>query len=184
MRDEDLVARLPIAASLPAGIPVSRYFRNLSAEDFMRNSFEGFEEGEDVVDSALAMPVEEGEAISKDELIARRREILATRENTAHGGEMFREYDLGESAYPDIAQESEDHLDPSDGLPTPCQSQESEDERQAREQEERLAALGVTGFAKPVRTSVRRSIVPATPASSEDRETLTACDLHGLPGAR
>jgi hypothetical protein len=55
---------------------------------------------------------------------------------------------------------------------------ESEDQRLSREQEERLAALGVSGLPKPVQPSMRRTIavteppkaVMASPVESVDRE--------------
>jgi hypothetical protein len=58
-------------------------------------------------------------------------------------------------------------------------TQETEDQRLSREQEERLAALGVSGLPKPVQPSVRRSIaviepskaVMASPVESVDHES-------------
>lgn len=179
------MARLPIAASLPAGTPVSKYFRNINVEDFMRTSSENVDGLKDVDDPALAMLNDECEVISKDELIARRREMVVIAEKGSHLSEEFVGNDPQESPCSDEAGEAgESSGHNADGLPTPCQSLESEEERQAREQEERLAALGVTGFAKPVRTSVRRSTVPSTPASSEDRETATSCGYAARDGSR
>ena len=175
MRDEDLVARLPIATRLPAGTPVSKYFRNINVEAFMRNFFEDLNGSKDI-DPASATFTTKYETISKDELIARRRELVSITGNA--GNAEYKGNNLDELAQPDEARGFQDNsARTTDDLPTPCQSQESEEERQAQEQEAKLAALGVTGFPKPVWTLVRRSTVPATPASSEDHETLLACGL-------
>jgi hypothetical protein len=172
MRDEDLVARLPIAASVPAGTPVSKYFRNLNVEDFMQNSLDYFKGEIGVDDPAFAVLKDKCEAVSTEELIGRRQNIAVVAAKGNGGDEELQEHDLQESADSDEVREFEESCGHTgDGLPTPCQSQESEEERLAREQEEKLAALGVTGFAKPVRTSVRRSIIPATPAYSESQGT-------------
>lgn len=185
MRDKDLVARLPIAASLPAGTPISKYFRNLNVDDFMRNSFDNVDCGNSVADPASVILTTEGEAISKDELIARRREVAAMAHNTTRESGEFTEDDLEQAATADEAKDFEDNGGRNaDGLPTPCQSHESEEERQAREQEEKLAALGVTGFAKPLRTSIRRSTLLATSESSEDREILVECGSALHPAAQ
>jgi hypothetical protein len=185
MRDEDLVARLPIAASMPAGTPVSKYFRNLNVEDFMRNSLDDFKGEIGVDDPAFAVLKDRREAVSTEELIERRRNMAVVATKGIDGGEEPREHELKESADPDEVREFDESCGHTgDGLPTPSQSQESEEERLAREQEEKLAALGVTGFAKPVRTSVRRSIVPATPAYSESQVTLAEYDITPGPAAR
>lgn len=177
MRDQDLVPRLPIAASLPPGTPISRYFRNLNVEDFMRNSLDNSNAEIDFDDPAFTMFTDERGPISKDELIVRHQKIVPSVENTNDVVEEIQENGAREAASPDEARESEDHCGQNvDGLPTPCQSQESEEERQAREQEERLAALGVTGFAKPVRMSVLRSIVSSNPACQDDQETIIGPD--------
>lgn len=181
MRDEDVVARLPIAASLPTGTPVSKYFRNLDVEIFMRNALEGIEESKEQEDPIMAKFTEERAGISKDELIARRQRLLELNEDAESNGEEFGDADIRKSASLEGDQEGEDPSGQiADGLPTPSQSQESEEERQIREQEEKLAALGVTGFAKPVRTSIRRSVVPAAQTLSRGREQLTnsSSDAH------
>lgn len=177
MKDDDLVARLPIAASLPAGTPVSRYFRDLNDEDFMQSFFEHSDEKDCADDPALRNLSDECECISKDELIARRQSMVTFVEDARHGDES-RDDLLQTSAKSEDPLESEEcsgHI--PDGLPTPFQSLESEEERQAREQEEKLAALGVTGFAKPVRTTVQRCIVPATSPTSEDRKIFSGDGL-------
>jgi hypothetical protein len=188
MRDEDLVGRLPIAAILPAGVPVSKYFRNLDVEDFMRSSLEAISGNESIEDPVVALHQGDCALISKEELIAKRCELAAATEAANHEGEGYRDIVPNESADvddADDAREIEDNFGHSaEGLPTPCQSHESEEERQVREQEERLAALGVTGFAKPVRTSVRRPMVLATPAPLDDPDTLINCDnvpRQGVP---
>lgn len=177
MRDRDFVARLPIAASLPAGTPISKYFRNLDVEGFMQNSLDNLNVETDFNDPAFNMFTDESGSISQDELAMRRQKIVALVENANVRVEETQENDSREAASPDEARESEDHCGHNaDGLPTPCQSQESEEERQAREQEERLAALGVTGFAKPVQASVLRSIVSSNPACPDGQETIIGPD--------
>ena len=177
MTDQDHVVRLPIATSIPAGIPVSKYFRNLNDGDYGRNSITENMVIEDN-DPALAMFTDESETISKDELIFGHGRVSTVAKDVNCGDEGFNKNGIKELATSDDAQEFRDILGFStDAPPTPCQSQESEEERQAREQEEKLAALGVTGVAKPVRTSVRCSKLPATSASSEDQDTLVARDV-------
>ena len=176
MLDQDLVARLPIAASLPAGTPVSKYFRDLNVEDFLSNSVHDSRWEVEAEDPAFASFPDESEIISKDELIERRRKMAF------NIGQPRDEYEyLGEVYFPKSAdssgrRECED-VSGADGLPTPSQSHESEEERQAREQEEKLAALGVTGFAKPVRTSVVKSVVLATSAFLDTKEMRDTRDL-------
>jgi hypothetical protein len=178
MRDEDLVARLPIAASLPAGIPVSKYFRNIHEEDFMLNFLESSIQSRGDNDPAFITIADECNAVSVDELIVRRRK-LAMADEANFGGVECRDEDAQGFSISDDPGDFEDLASETvDGLPTPSQSQESEEERQAREQEERLAALGVTGFAKPVQTSIRRSIVLATSTSSEHQALPSACSSN------
>lgn len=178
MLDGDLVARLPIAASLPSGTPVSKYFRNLDVEEFLDCSVHssGWKIGAD--DPALATFPDQVELVSKHELIERRRKMACHvsqpgDDNEDLGGEVC----SPTSADPSDGSECEDVLG-ADALPTPSQSHESEEERQAREQEEKLAALGVTGFAKPVCTAVAKSVVPATSPSPETRETQDRRDMR------
>ncbi len=179
MTDQDSVARLPIAASLSTGIPVSKYFRNLTLDNFMQNSSESISVADEFGDPAFDMLIDDCEVISKDELIARRCQVLSVGMNVTYRREELGEVYCNATAYSDEAQEAEDNTGHSaDGLPTPCQSFESEEERLAREQEEKLAALGVTGFAKPVRTSIRRSIVLAKPASTQDTRTPITYDAN------
>jgi hypothetical protein len=186
MRDEDFVARLPIAASVAAGTSVSKYFRDCDVEDVMRNSFGNVVGEKDVDDDpAFAVFLDEFEVISKDELIARRREMMATTGTGRPSSEETRANEPHESPSSDEAGEAEESSgNTADGLPTPCQSLESEEERQAREQEERLAALGVTGCAKPVRTPVQRAMVPSTAASSDNKQTAIASGFTAQKGTR
>lgn len=175
MRDEDPMFRLPIAASLPLGTPVSKYFRDLECEDFKQNFLECCRGRPGADDLALATFTDSCALISKDELIQRRRKMALTANNQANESEGFTEDYLQPVGSLDGARQIDDPSS-ADGLPTPSQSHEAEEERQAREQEEKLAALGVTGFAKPVRTSFPKSKVPATSAISEDQEVQMACD--------
>ncbi|ERF68266.1 hypothetical protein EPUS_02722 [Endocarpon pusillum Z07020] len=178
MTDQDFVTRLPIAASLPAGTPVSKYFRNLTVEDLLRNSSESISGAKDVGDPAFDMLTDDCEVISKDELIAKRCQVFSVERDAVYRGEEPGELDCKKTAYSDEAQEAEDNIGYcAEGLPTPCQSFESEEERSAREQEEKLAALGVTGFAKPVRTSIRRSTAPK-PTSTQDTHTTITFDAN------
>lgn len=183
MTDQDFVACLPIAASLPAGTPVSKYFRNLTLEDLLQNSSETISGANDVGDPAFDMLTDDCEVISKDELIARRCQVVSVERDAVYQGKELGELDWKRTAYSDEAQEAEDDIGHcTDGLPTPCQSFESEEERSVREQEEKLAALGVTGFAKPVRTSIRRSTVPAKPTSTQDTHTTITFDANTRHG--
>lgn len=178
------MVRLPIAASVPAGTPVSKYFRNLNVEDFMRNYFTDSRVKEDG-DPALAAFSDDFGAISKAELIARRGKMVLTEEDVGNGDEELDENVINESGTSDEVREFGDISSlNADVPPTPCQSQEPDEERQAREQEEKLAALGVTGFAKPVRTSVRRFVFSAAPASSEDPGTFLTSGFTPLHDAR
>jgi hypothetical protein len=173
MRDGDIAVRLPIAASLPSGTPVSKYFRNLDAEDFMRNVVDHCRGRPDADVLALASFTDKSGTISKDDLIERRCKMALTANSPTKESEDYIDDSLQTLANASGVPEFEDSSG-ADGLPTPSQSHEAEEERQAREQEEKLAALGVTGLPKPVRTSIRKSIVPPPSAVSEDREAQDA----------
>ena len=175
MRDEDPVAWLPIAASVPLGTPVSKYFRDLESEEFNQNVLEYYRGSPAADDLALASFTDTCGLVSKDELIERRHKMALVANDQANNSEDFIEDFLQRVGNLDGARDFDDSGG-ADGLPTPSQSHEAEEERQAREQEEKLAALGVTGFAKPVRTSIRKSIVPATSAISENQELHDTCD--------
>lgn len=183
MTDQDFVARLPIASSLPAGTPVSKYFRYPTLEDFIQNTSESISGAEGFGDPAFGPLTDDCEVISKDELIAGRRQVISVGKDATCRSEELEKVSYKKTVYSDEAQEVEDNIGRcADGLPTPCQSSESEEERLAREQEEKLAALGVTGFAKPVRTSIRRSIVPEKAATTQDTHTSITYDAskhHG-----
>ena len=185
MRDEDSVARLPIAASVAAGTPVSKCFRAGNVEDNMRQYFENAIGQKEDDDPAFAIFPDECELVSKDELIARRRKMMVAAGKGCNSSEEIGANDPPESPTLDEVGEAEESSgNNADGLPTPCQSLESEEERQAREQEERLAALGVTGCAKPVRTPTLRAIVPSTTASSDNKGTAMVCGFGAQNGTR
>jgi hypothetical protein len=172
MKDEDFVARLPIAVSVPAGTSVSKYFRDCNVEDNMRPFSENTTGMKDDEDPAFAVFPDECEIVSKDELIARRRKIMvAAGKGCNSSGEVGANESPKSPSLDEAGEAEESSGNNADGLPTPCQSLESEEERQAREQEERLAALGVTGCAKPVRTPILRAIAPSTTASSGNKGT-------------
>jgi hypothetical protein len=185
MRDEDFVVRLPIAASVPAGTPVSKYFRDCNVEENMRPYSEKAigEKADD--DPAFAIFPDECELISQDELIARRRKMMVAAGTECNSGEDIGANDPQESSSSHDAEEAEESSgNNADGLPTPCQSLESEEERQAREQEEKLAALGVTGCAKPVRTSILRAIVPPAAAASSNKGLAMGSGFSAQSGTR
>jgi hypothetical protein len=191
----DAIGRLPIAASLPPGIPISMYFRDLDEQEFERNVREKVQWNEVCADPAFAEINSDSDVVSIAELIKRRQtealdldgsineaegsefdahsrdqysdDELRTRERSYSersvtpfevklpaSGNWSRTSNAEEQKHPTRSIENED-VDPV--------TQETEDRRLSREQEERLAALGVSGLPKPVQPSMRRAVAVTQP---------------------
>jgi hypothetical protein len=177
MEDEDIVTRLPIAATLPAGMPVSKYFRTLLEEEFMTNTSVVPGKDDEASDPIFASFAQDSVTVSKQELIARRRRKATTvGKARVDIDESVPESTTKEICSEDVQDYDENAGDTADGLPTPSQSHESEEERLARVQEGKLAALGVTGFAKPIRALLGKSTVSNESVVPEEEENPAA---HG-----
>ena len=167
MQDQDLVALLPAASSVPLGTPVSKYLRG-AAGRLPPSSPTDALEGSKLQDPALLTFIDRGQVIAKDELVSYHHTIASARRMSEDSDDLIQANALREDSSQEpreVEFETPSHI--ADGLPTPSNSLESEEERLNREQEERLAALGVTGFAKPVRKQAQRPVVLTTAISSE-----------------
>lgn len=194
--EADAVGRLPIAASLPIGVSVSKHFRDLHQERFERNVKQKAEWADVIDDPAFVEIQSDCDAISVSELVDRRNEMLALVESDdeAEGSEYYSEPLEHENEHPcDLHEYSNaksvllandrkqvnapsclkegldllrDHQLANELYDLDQNSGETEHQRLAREQEERLAALGVTGFAKPVQPSVRRTVATTEPPAN------------------
>lgn len=187
----DAIGRLPIAASLPAGVSISRYLRDVDQETFVLNIQQRYEWTEVSDDPAFAELPSDCDVISISELVSRRNKALAPVEYDDEGEPVGSDYgagsdgqgsdyrqdqreysdygfpkshlqrknssrnsEIGTPPYQDSAAQPDEVLSPTPG---------TEEQRLAREQEERLAALGVTGVAKPVQPSMRRTVAVTDP---------------------
>lgn len=132
------------------GASLSKYIRDMREEDFLKNVQENSGWNMLKDDPVFAKIKANTATVTFDELIERRCQLVRT----------FTEAD-------EDSQE-DDHP-----------YQETEEERLTREQEERLAALGVTGTAKPVRASPTDAPFTGTPSPAE---TLVTRRVSGDPG--
>lgn len=207
----DAIGRLPIAASLPPGVSISMYFRDIDEQEFERNVREKMEWDEVCNDPAFADIPSDCDALSISELVKKRKDealVLGESDNEAEGSDYDAEprdqysdderrvrgrspsegsvttFDakppVSRSGSPNLGAEEQKHPTRSIEIHGVYgMTWETEDQRLSREQEERLAALGVSGLPKPVQPSVRRSIavtepskaVMASPVESVDRES-------------
>jgi hypothetical protein len=210
----DAIGRLPIAASLPPGVPISMYLRDLDEQEFERNVREKVEWNEVCTDPAFAEIKSDCDVVSVSGLINRRQAealVLDGSDNEAEGsdfdahsrdqysdderqtreqshsersmtpfeakppvsGDRSRTSNAEERKHPTRSIENEDEY---------VMTRETEDQRLSREQEERLAALGVSGLPKPVQPSVRRTVAAtqppkaflSSPVESIDRQSRSA----------
>lgn len=173
MSEMDAIGRLPIAAKLPPGISVSKYFRDLDNQKFELN-VEEKEEYHVVNDDPIFRGIaSECAAISIADLVVRRNELAAVLEDSGdeeEDGELddieAGDNDVHETEqYPETPNSLRSEEPEYNSPDTSRQIEEPEtiEERRAREQEEALAALGVTGSPKPVQPSVLRSVAIADP---------------------
>jgi hypothetical protein len=116
----------PAADVSSIGTSVSKYIQAAGDEDPLRNVQEGIEWKELKSDPVFAKIKANTTTVTFSELIERRQQLMSIPDN---------------SEVDEVGGDGDDQL------------QETEEERLAREQEERLAALGVTGSAKPVKAS-------------------------------
>lgn len=153
MKDNDEFKRLPTATSLPSEVPVSTYFRTSSG---IQSPLQ------DDGDPATGGFTDSGELVAKEELASNQHNLASRYRETSETPSV--EGSLNEAtASPPRAEKSS--APAADGIPTPSNSHESEEERLNREQEERLAALGVTGPPKPRRRSSRPKDISTSSAS-------------------
>lgn len=72
----DAIGRLPIAASLPPGVPVSLHFRDLTDKDLERKAFET-PEWMSLKDDPIFIEISDtGEVLTVQDLVARRNEVI------------------------------------------------------------------------------------------------------------
>lgn len=119
---------------------LSRYLQEQHKDCFLKNVQESAEWSSLKDDPIFSKIKANTTTVTFDELIARRHQLMTT------------SYVAG----------AEDHFDE-----VAERGQETDGERLAREQEERLAALGVTGSAKPVQMSPISSHLAGTPSPAE-----------------
>ncbi len=168
--EADAIGRLPIAASLPAGVSISRYLRDLDPETFERNVKQKDKWIEVSDDPVFAEIRSDGDAISVSELVERRKEALATDDDDEAEDSEYRTGSQGyESDYDDDRRAN--NREPSQSTAckhegTLCPQAQAEEAQFSREQEERLAALGVSGIPKPVQPSMRRTVAVTDPPTS------------------
>jgi len=184
----EAIGRLPIAASLRPGVPVSKYFRDLDPEVFELNVREKQDWAEINDDPIFAEIKSDCDAISVTELVRRLNDdthVLPEPEDEGaasdHGDRPYVEggkadersrnnsRDRPRSADREslhqgstsLKQDIEHYQQPVSLIEQQTRAiEEARLAREAEEQEGRLAALGVTGFAKTHQLSVRRSAVP------------------------
>ena len=200
----DAIGRLPIAASLPSGVSISLYFRDIDEQEFERNVQEKPEWSEIRHDPAFAEIASDCGAIPVSELINRRHHealVLDGSDNEAAESEYEadlrnqhsederrvreRSYsetsvtaDRAKSPVPTSLSQSSytqksKHTSHSDKKEQAhATTQEMEDQRLWKEQEERLAALGVSGLPKPVQPSMRRTVTVTEPVLASPVESL------------
>ena len=166
--EADAIGRLPIAASLPLGVSISRYLRDLDQETFERNVQQKEEWTEVSDDPVFADIRSDCDAISVSELVERRKDALAAEESDdeAEGSDHCAGSHNYESEYDDDRQANypgPPQATASEQEDTLCLPSETEEARLSREQEERLAALGVSGLPKPVQPSMRRAVAVTDP---------------------
>lgn len=174
--EADAIGRLPIAATLPPGTPVSKYFRNKSVEEIARPIQDTPEFPELVLDPAFSNINFEGPVVPISELISRRNALAKilddeTEEVDNHSNYAHDKHPFPTNAHTDFpvegakASRSESYAPQS---VNELQHQNMKDEEtRAREQEEKLAALGVTGTSKPVRGPPPRPILSSQRSSSD-----------------
>jgi hypothetical protein len=207
----DAIGRLPIAASLPYGVSISMYFRDIDEQEFERNVREKVEWDEVCNDPAFADIPSDCDALSISELVKRRKDealVLGESDNEAEGSDYDAESrgqysdderrvrgrspsegsvttfeakpPVSRGGSPGLGTEEQKH--PTRSIETHGvygMTRETEGQRLSREQEERLATLGVSGLPKPVQPSVRRTIavteppkaVVTSPVESVDRKS-------------
>lgn len=180
LSESDAIGPLLIAAKLPAGMPISKYFQHktLDLETNVKdtNDWQSVQNDPAFLEIAL-----ECDIVTIAELVARRKEMAILSHpgaEEAEEGEVEQEFEQEEHYY------SSDHFakgriesaETQDVLrgepPSEQPPSETEEKRAAQEQEERLAALGVSGSAKPVRAPAR----PYNPGPSPPRHRDSSGD--------
>ena len=165
--EADAIGRLPIAASLPAGVSISRYLRDLDPQIFERNVKQRDEWNEVSDDPVFAEIRSDCDAIPVSKLVERRKEALAAVDYDEAEDREYRarsqsyESDCDDDCRADDREPSESIASRQEGTLYP--PPETEEARLSREQEERLAALGVSGIPKPVQPSMRRTVAVTEP---------------------
>ena len=180
MVEADAVGRLPIAASLAPGASVSKYFRNVDENAFQQNVQKANNLTALGGDPAFEEITLDCDTISVSELVERRKELAVMiddsdldtddYDNDANSYEGNEDYDQRQEV---SSADCKDGPETGPGDRLDRQSPvETEKERLGREQEERLAALGVSGFAKPVPPPIRRTVTAPELLVEEPRREL------------
>ena len=173
--ESDAVGPLPIASKLPAGMPISKYFQLRTPEDLEPNVRYTADWQDVQSDPVFAEIAADGEVRTVAELIALRTQSASrvegpteyeeegevhgdTIEQASYGDGTSLHYEIGTAGYGESITSAGSWASPPARPPI-----ESEEAKAAREQEERLAALGVSGFAKPVRAPARPYIAGPEP---------------------
>lgn len=212
----DAIGRLPIAASLPPGVPVSMYFRDLDERHFEQNVREKAEWKDICNDPAFAEISSNCDALSVSELIQRRQdEALVVDGFDAEAEASDYDVDVRDRYTDDERQTrqrsySNESITPFDSKPSISRERsgtansgrqtqstsstdnershhaagETQDQRLSREQEERLAALGVSGVPKPVQPSRRRTVAVPQPTKAFLASPVESIDYQSRSGSR
>lgn len=201
LEEADLIGQLPIAATLAPGMSVSKYFPgkdDISTEHNIRDTEHWPPLQHDPV--FLEVPLE-CKVVSVEELISRRTQLSEHVDNVpmdaeegevdqdaAEIGEVDESGDYQYAGYSSVP-DSQEHAVPEAFHEPPAQApphlEETPEERAAREQEERLAALGVTGPPKPVRAPARPYVAgPEIAKPATESEGNATRDRSKSPGRR
>lgn len=173
------MGRLPIAATLPPGVPVSMYFQDKSSDD-MKHPVEETPQWQEVKFDPVFIAVDsEGPVIPIPELISRRKALMEQGDDETEGNEeQYSQYDELDPNLPGddarvmtLEMHARTNVDPTawQDKQRAASNREADEERRTMEQEEKLAALGVTGPPKPVRGPLSQSGVVSQQADADMR---------------
>ena len=231
--EADVIGRLPIAASLPAGVSVSKYFRVLDPDTLFINVQYSDEWRECCNDPIFSEIQLDSEPVSISRLLSKRRQEMVSHaisddervDDVSSYGSRSPSLDRARghrqrsrSPYYGDTPDSYDRRSPvrsersysrSRGRSHKRRRTESEDsytsrghdshratkiERRedgsrsrddyANEQEAKLAALGVSGYAKPVQPSVLRSVAPAKYLDGQNSQVSVSGRIQEDRGTR
>lgn len=141
---------IPKAVDGVSNIPVSRYIKDGDQEAFLKNVKEKEELWKELQGDPAFSPIAgDSSSLSLEELRERRRQMLSKKPTEAAMKAKQEPEGLSPGYVPEDDLEPGQYEEAQTSAPTSAYPEETEAERLAREQEERLAALGVSGAPKP-----------------------------------